>query len=518
MAVSAQDNNEKCYTWKMRWFYSKGAYLVLTWVLLATLTFFIIVGNLYSRLLLMSAGNLLTSALVNILPLCSIVITAPLSGWMADAKFGNLKVHKLGNFILFLSSLFMCLITLVIELISSDILILMFLSVICSLAFIGFGAFIATSTQLGLDQMPEASSDNLTSFLNWHYFVLIFSNGLAYVLYVVNAKYIEKKDRIVYYQLSSIIPVLCMSIVLISDFFFSSKYLVTEGKAPQSLKTMYKILKFAAKHKSPLNRSALTYWEEDIPSRLDLGKSRYGGPFTTEQVEDVKSVLRLVCLGLTSYFGYGVFTLENVFSISKSHYNRSIFVSLGSYSGAWFCVGMVFQEFIVFPFFRSKFPGTLRRLEASYFLIVATCVVCLILVILNYCGLVPTLSFKVIFSVFGGFLGLVFIPAELEFACAQAPHYMRGMLISLVYLKYAISLFFAFLIFITIITLCTSDYCSIVTWSVLTGIVTVGFIFFVYVVSRYKLRIRDDGFAAQQLIEEIYDRNLTAAARFEQNF
>ncbi len=37
-----------------------------------------------------------------------------------------------------------------------------------------------------------------------------------------------------------------------------------------------------------LNRSAFTYWEENIPSRLDLGKSRFGGPFTTEQVEDVR--------------------------------------------------------------------------------------------------------------------------------------------------------------------------------------------------------------------------------------
>ncbi len=62
---------------------------------------------------------------------------------------------------------------------------------------------------------------------------------------------------------------------------------------------MYRVLKFAAKHKAPLNRSALTYWEEDVPSRMDLGKSKYGGPFTTEQVEDVKTILRLLPLCLT---------------------------------------------------------------------------------------------------------------------------------------------------------------------------------------------------------------------------
>uniref|UniRef100_A0A1X7SJY2 Uncharacterized protein n=1 Tax=Amphimedon queenslandica TaxID=400682 RepID=A0A1X7SJY2_AMPQE len=37
------------------------------------------------------------------------------------------------------------------------------------------------------------------------------------------------------------------------------------------------------KHKYPENRSALTYWEEEAPSRLDLGKNKYGGPFTEEE-------------------------------------------------------------------------------------------------------------------------------------------------------------------------------------------------------------------------------------------
>uniref|UniRef100_A0A1X7VPM4 Uncharacterized protein n=1 Tax=Amphimedon queenslandica TaxID=400682 RepID=A0A1X7VPM4_AMPQE len=41
---------------------------------------------------------------------------------------------------------------------------------------------------------------------------------------------------------------------------------------------------------------ALTYWEEEAPSRLDLGKDKYGGPFTEEEVEDVKTVFRLLLL------------------------------------------------------------------------------------------------------------------------------------------------------------------------------------------------------------------------------
>ena len=53
---------------------------------------------------------------------------------------------------------------------------------------------------------------------------------------------------------------------------------------------------YARKHKYPENHSALTYWEEEAPSRLDLGKDKYGGPFTEEEVEDVKTVLNMLPL------------------------------------------------------------------------------------------------------------------------------------------------------------------------------------------------------------------------------
>ena len=43
-------------------------------------------------------------------------------------------------------------------------------------------------------------------------------------------------------------------------------------------------------------RSAFTYCEDELPSRMDFGKSKYGGPFTTEQVEDVKIFLRLIAI------------------------------------------------------------------------------------------------------------------------------------------------------------------------------------------------------------------------------
>ena len=57
-------------------------------------------------------------------------------------------------------------------------------------------------------------------------------------------------------------------------------------------KLIHRVLKYAVKHKHPEGRSAFTYCEDELPSRLDFGKSKYGGPFTTEQAEDVKTFFR----------------------------------------------------------------------------------------------------------------------------------------------------------------------------------------------------------------------------------
>ena len=59
---------------------------------------------------------------------------------------------------------------------------------------------------------------------------------------------------------------------------------------------VYKVIKFATQHKTLIHRSAFTYCEDELPSRMDLGKDKYGGPFTTEQVEYVKAFLGIMVL------------------------------------------------------------------------------------------------------------------------------------------------------------------------------------------------------------------------------
>ena len=59
-------------------------------------------------------------------------------------------------------------------------------------------------------------------------------------------------------------------------------------------KLVANVLLFASKHKSPIRRSAFTFCEDELPSRIDFSKRRYGGPYSTDQVENVIVLLNIL--------------------------------------------------------------------------------------------------------------------------------------------------------------------------------------------------------------------------------
>ena len=179
---------------------------------------------------------------------------------------------------------------------------------------------IVTALPLGLDQMPDASSSSITSYIAWFVCSLLIGGFLSEGFEILRKWCLDETIHLKYTLLWALLLVICMSIVLVSNFLFTPKWLIIEPKSPQSRKTIYQVLKFAAKHKSPINRSAFTYWEEDIPSRIDLGKSKYGGPFTTEQVEDVKTIMRLLVISLP--FSVLILTFVLFSEVWGEHRNR----------------------------------------------------------------------------------------------------------------------------------------------------------------------------------------------------
>ena len=180
---------------------------------------------------------------------------------------------------------------------------------------IGLGLFEANSIQFGLDQLLEAPTPKLIAFIHWYYWAQNVARlALFYVLAssVVSLNAFEKNvtvNRTLLGELaySIYIPYLVASFVVITAvlirFYTTKKHFYIQRAGLNPFKNIYKVLKYSWKHKIPEHRSAFTYWEEDIPHRIDLGKNKYGGPFSNEEVEDTKTFLRILPL-LLCLFGY----------------------------------------------------------------------------------------------------------------------------------------------------------------------------------------------------------------------
>ena len=469
-----------------------------------------------------------------LIPVSLLVLSAPLSGWLADTKFGNYKVFRVSAVLLFIATVINCLLQIVNALVLVNNHVLMWIHVCFggSLFVVSGSACVVTALPLGLDQMPDASSSNITSYIAWFVCIIYIGNFITEGLNILFYK-CEMQSSFTLAQ--SLFLAICMSIVLTSDFIFSSKWMIVEPESPQSLKTIYRVLKFAAKHKAPLNRSALTYWEEDIPSRIDLGKSKYGGPFTTEQVEDVKTILRFLAVYLpiflvvsSSYIRIDTIcspqageTFPGVTLTSCPLRVLSCFVSFYSLYGI---LGTVCYEFLFYPLIERKIPQStiLRRIGNASLVITLISFICFIIKLTRYLlhsdEIVTKWIVHFLYHITSGVLSQVFLTSVLEFVCAQAPYNMRGLMVSLYLPLILFSDISGWICFALMQRVCIQTWCPLLLFSGKILICFIGFILFCIVACWYKMRVRDEDYSAQRVVEEVYDRYLTAAAAYSRSY
>ena len=179
---------------------------------------------------------------------------------------------------------------------------------------VGLALFQANAIQFGLDQLLEAPTPKLIAFIHWYYwaqnvgslaffYVTAGSTVLLSEVYILtNAKVSNgilggTEFLFLFFSITIAVTAVLIKLCIAKKHFYIQK----AGLNP--FMKMYKVLKYSWKHKVPEHRSAFTYWEEDIPRRIDLGKNKYGGPFTNEEVEDTKTFLRILPL-LLCLFGY----------------------------------------------------------------------------------------------------------------------------------------------------------------------------------------------------------------------
>ena len=314
------------------------------------------------------------------------------------------------------------------------------------------GAFIASAVPLGIDQITGGSAANISAFIQWLNWAactgLATSSIIGSVLYnCTNFKASEVST------IMSLVPVLLLSVGLILDFCFHHK-LIKEPVTVNPVSLIFKVLKYAAKHKYPVQRSAFTYCENEQPTRLDYGKSRYGGPFTTEQVEDVKTFWRIlvVILALSSFFLALVQHIESA-SVMEGILSNSSCIQAISYVPFTPTFTIMYSvplyELLIYPCLRNRGPSILQSAGIGAAALIVTSVYGIIAETTreaiskskNECMFTQVdlseskLGYFVIpFNILLGVTGAILYKSSILFICAQAPYNMIGLLIGLYFI------------------------------------------------------------------------------------
>ena len=452
----------------------------------------------------------------------------PIGGLIADVWIGRYRVIIISGYICLLAWLLTVIGYSLHWYIHNELYIpvsVIILTIACFVFVSGSAGFQSNILPFNIDQMMGASGDELSAVIQWHMFgtFIVFSVPIPSVKSLSN----------LYFLLPSLI-ISCITIILIivSHCVFKN-WLDTTPQITNPIKLIVKVLNYARKNKYPRNRSALTYWENDYPSRLDFGKEKYGGPFSEEEVEDVKTVLRLLPLlicGAGFLTSWGTYNLPiDVSGFDSDNMTRFLQTYIEKIRIPFFVCSLLFLfcQFIIYPCFYKYIPSMLKRIGLG--MVIGLISILVIMIVVIWFGEFSDPSFECPSNVdnssntstivlvnykwlliphitFGCALFLV-VATGLAFIVAQSPKQMRGLMVGLCYATYGIGIVVSnglTLVFIS--SKIHSRGC--ISYYIIGNFILIVFtlIFYVMFAKRYKLRRRDNIVPVHQIAEEHYER------------
>ncbi len=472
-------------------------------------------------------------------------IFCPIAGWLADVYFSRYKVMRLGLWIMWIGAIVEAVVLILLSQYRDTKYIMAFLTVVASLIGYGilpvaFAAFAVNTVQFGFDQMPEASAEETSAFIHWFSWValLAFSvGGLTQFIYYC----VQFETTYISACVQVLVPLVLLTFAVCCNHLFRG-WLTIEPESQNPLKTVFGVLKFAATHKHPIRRRAITYCEDAKPSRIDFAKDKYGGPYTTEQVEDVKTFFRIATVSAsTSLFLIPLLlylisqTFISYHGEVGEKYDKMNFHGSCREETKWFgCSHAIFAvvmiplyEFLIYPLLRNKIPSTLQRVVIAAVLTVILSGTILIIDTVEHARK-PSLScmfndtknvlnpYSIQFAIPLNFLVAIqlvlYLSAIVEFICAQSPYNMRGLLIGLGYSLSFLTFPLAYAIFIIWYRyseyLPSSPSCDFYYFLFQFVFAVVGLAVLCIVTKWYKMRQRDDLSCQQVLVESIFERRL----------
>ena len=411
---------------------------------------------------------------------------------------------------------------------------------------LGMCGVIGNTVQFGIDQLTDASSSDITSYISWN----IWTVTLAITL----TTFTQSCLCGIYNAATSffLLPLWC-TLLLVSEMLLNHWLVKEPPVAKNPFKLIYLVLRYAVKNKRPRLRSAFTYWEDKPYSRIDLGKSKYGGPFSTEQVEDVKTFFRLLGFIAASSpvagIAYTIMKTDVLYYEGSNHgtsscdeismascYERT-FVQQLPYITVALTVPIV--EFLLDPL-KCRCLSKMRILKKVVLgvVLVLLCEVCFLTLEVirtvksenqnatcflheqdkNFAShqVMSHFDYKwlLVPQALLGFAVYVFFSGTLTFVCAQSPYSMKGLLFSILYLTHSLSVPFSIGIvhLLRVQTGSKDDKCGVRYYAILVGSTVAVLFFQILVMKCYTFRKREETLSNDQVFAVNYfDKYLSLA-------
>ena len=472
----------------------------------------------------------------------------PLAGWVADTKIGRGKAIYIslwfgwiGTLLQSMSSCFQynsCGTLASIGKYGISSLALFFLLI--SLAF-----FYANALAYGMDQLIVAPSAKLHAFIYWYVWAMFIGGSPSFI-----TSYLPMEQ----YQTGTLsvctktFGLLSLSLCLYFKFHYKFENMAVNN----SYRTVYNVVKYAFQNKYPKNRSAFTYWENEVPKRIDFAKDKYGGPYTHEEVENVKTFFRIlaVLVALSPFliasdpFINEISYFVNQFKDGKKGLNNYAPFTVWFIGDNIILIAVPLLEFVILPLF--------PKLE--YFLInslkgLGIAMICLILSIFSVflidligrlihmnedhigCFItwksgdpIVNISYWVLLipSILAGISDVLSFLYIFEFLCSQAPFGMHGMLIGLFWFLRALYIDVSSAITLTFqyVQINGPSILSCTTWfTLLLGLIAViGLVAYVPIARWYVLRVRDDELYLRAAIEDHFEHQLLQKMEYMKSY
>ena len=268
--------------------FSKGAVAILVWIGLLRACNPIVANTIHP-----TSAELNIKTALNTTCMVAFYLLLPFAGLLADIKFSRYRF-----------ALFSAVLSLVASAIQLTEMLLYLTFKSCSfcngvvhvlsyvdtpLSQVSMTCFLLSMILFGLDQLESASTELLSSFIWWYYWAAQL-DGLINSIAGCSSPYIPYAGLVIVS-----IHISCMVVIIVSACVLKRWFIIYQ-RTDNPLLLVARVVNYARKTKYPANRSALTYWQNDYPPRMDFGKSKYGGPFSEEQVENVKTFFRLFSL------------------------------------------------------------------------------------------------------------------------------------------------------------------------------------------------------------------------------